>query len=178
MEVSHLRLKGLKLISPRVFQDDRGFFKESYHEPRYIDQGISVRFVQDNHSFSQKNVIRGMHFQSHPGQDKLVWVIQGKIFDVVVDLRKDSPTFGEWEGVYLDDKSQQQLFVPNGFAHGFCVVSEEGAHVSYKVSAPYDGANEKTFRYDDPTVRIQWPTPNPLISPRDRAAPTFNEVVK
>ncbi len=178
MEVTNLRLKGLKLISPRIFHDERGFFKESYHEPRYTDQGISVRFVQDNHSFSQKNVIRGMHFQATPGQDKLVWVTQGKIFDVAVDLRRDSPTFGQWEGVYLDDQSQQQLFIPNGFAHGFCVVSEEGAHVNYKVSTPYDGATEKTFRFDDSTVKIQWPTQTPIISLRDQEAPSFLEVVK
>jgi dTDP-4-dehydrorhamnose 3,5-epimerase len=176
MEAKNLRLKGLKLLSPRVFHDDRGFFKETFHESRYAELGLLNRFVQDNYSFSKKNVIRGMHFQSDPGQDKLVSVIQGKIFDVAVDLRKDSPTFGEWEGVYLDGESQEQLFIPRGFAHGFCVVSDEGAHVTYKVSALYDPATEKTFRYDD--LNIEWPVENPIISARDLEAPSFLEVVK
>ncbi len=178
MKVANLRLKGLKLISPQVFQDDRGFFKESYHESRYADFGITARFVQDNHSFSQKNVLRGMHFQSSPGQDKLVSVTQGKIFDVAVDLRKDSPTYGQWEGVYLDGESHQQLFIPGCFAHGFYVVSDEGAHVNYKVSSLYNSATEKTFRYDDPAIQIQWPAEAPIISMRDREAPTFFEAVK
>lgn len=177
MEVTEFRLKGLKLISPRIFHDDRGFFKETYQESRYAELGIA-RFMQDNHSFSQKNVLRGMHFQSSPGQDKLVWVTQGKIFDVAVDLRKDSPTFGHWEGVYLDGESHQQLFIPNGFAHGFYVVSNEGAHVNYKVSTPYNGATEKTFRYDDPSVKIQWPAENPIISSRDLGAPSFLEALQ
>ena len=177
MEVIDLRLKGLKLVCPRVFRDERGFFKETYHEPRYTALGMDERFVQDNHSFSQKNVLRGMHFQSFPGQSKLVSVTQGKIFDVAIDLRKDSPTFGQWEGVYLDGESHKQLFIPNGFAHGFCVVSDEGAHVNYKVSAPYDSMTEKTFIYNDPTIQIQWPLQEPLVSARDRAAPTFLEVI-
>lgn len=178
MKVTQLRLRGLLLVSPQLFRDDRGFFKEAYHESRYTDCGIGVRFVQDNHSFSQKNVLRGMHFQSSPGQDKLVSVIQGKIFDVAVDLRKDSPTFGQWEGVYLDGEAHEQLFIPAGFAHGFYVVSDEGAHVSYKVSTPYNGATEKTFRYNDPTVQITWPASCPLISPRDRDAPSFLEALQ
>lgn len=178
MKIISLRLSGLKLIQPAVFHDARGFFKESYHAPRYHDLGVISPFVQDNHSFSQRDVIRGMHFQSTPGQHKLVWVIQGKIFDVAVDLRKDSPTFGQWEGVYLDGETQQQLFIPAGFAHGFCVLSPEGAHVSYKVSTPYDAQTEKTFRYDDPTVRIEWPVKNPILSDRDKTAPTFQEVTQ
>lgn len=178
MKVIDLRLKGLKLIQPSLFQDERGFFKESYHASRYPQFGIISPFVQDNYSFSKKNVIRGMHFQSSPGQDKLVWVVQGKIFDVAVDLRKDSPTFGQWEGVYLDDQSQEQLFIPKGFAHGFCVLSNEGAHVNYKVSALYDSLTEKTFRYDDPVVGIEWPIKNPILSIRDRESPTFEQVLK
>lgn len=177
MEIENLRLPGLKLITPRVFKDDRGFFKETYQQDRYHQMGIGTCFVQDNHSFSAKNVIRGMHFQLSPAQDKLVWVTEGKIFDVVVDLRKDSPTFGEWEGVYLDGESHAELFVPSGFAHGFCVVSE-GAHVHYKVSSPYNATAEKSFRFDDPTVQIQWPSKAPILSERDRLAPTFREVVQ
>ncbi len=178
MEVINLRLKGLKLITPRIFRDNRGFFKEVYRESHYVDQGIHPQFVQDNHSYSQKNVIRGMHFQSFPGQSKLVWVVQGKIFDVAVDLRKESPTFGQWEGVYLDSESHHQLFIPAGFAHGFCVISEEGAHVHYKVSTFYESATEKTFRYNDPTVKIEWPVCSPIISDRDLQAPTFEEAIK
>ena len=178
MKVTNLRLQGLKLIQPALFQDERGFFKESYHASRYSQLGIISSFVQDNHSFSKKNVIRGMHFQSTPGQNKLVWVTQGKIFDVAVDLRKDSPTFGHWEGVYLDDQSQEQLFVPKGFAHGFCVLSDEGAHVNYKVSALYDSSTEKTFRYDDPAVGIEWPIKNPILSIRDRESPCLKEAIK
>jgi dTDP-4-dehydrorhamnose 3,5-epimerase len=178
MEMTPLRLQGLKLITPLVFFDKRGFFKETYNGPRYTDLGVSTTFVQDNHSFSQKNVLRGMHFQTTPGQDKLVWVTQGKIFDVAVDLRKDSPTFGQWEGVYLDGESHQQFFIPNGFAHGFYVMSEEGAHVNYKVSAPYNGATEKSFRYDDPTINIAWPAGTPIISTRDLEAPSFLEALK
>ncbi len=177
MEIVNLRLEGLKLITPRVFKDDRGFFKETYQEDRYGALGITTRFVQDNHSFSEKNVIRGMHFQLTPAQDKLVWVTGGKIFDVAVDLRKESPTFGHWEGVYLDGDSHTQLFIPTGFAHGFCVVSD-GAHVHYKVSSPYNATAEQSFRFDDPTVQIQWPTNAPILSQRDRSAPTFMEIVQ
>lgn len=177
MEIVNLRLEGLKLITPRVFKDDRGFFKETYQQDRFEQFGMGTRFVQDNHSFSAKHVIRGMHFQPSPAQDKLVWVTEGKIFDVVVDMRKDSPTFGLWEGVYLDGESHTQLYVPSGFAHGFCVVSDT-AHVHYKVSSPYNAAAEKSFRFDDPTVQIQWPTTTPILSPRDQSAPTFLEVMQ
>lgn len=178
MKVTHLRLEGLTLIRPSIFQDERGFFKESYHASRYEKYGIVSPFVQDNHSFSKKNVIRGMHFQSAPGQDKLIWVTQGKIFDVAVDLRKNSPTFGQWEGVYLDDEAQEQLFIPAGFAHGFCVISDLGAHVNYKVSTPYESSTEKTFRYNDPKIQIKWPIKDPILSLRDREAPSFEEALK
>lgn len=175
MEIIDLRLAGLKLIRPRVFHDDRGFFKESFSEAQYTLLGTC--FAQDNHSFSKKNVIRGMHFQSEPGQAKLVWVAVGKVFDVAVDLRKDSPTFGQWEGVYLDGETQEQLFIPVGFAHGFCVISEEGAHINYKVSTPYHEQTEKTFRYDDPKIQIEWPVKNPILSLRDKNAPLFGDVL-
>jgi dTDP-4-dehydrorhamnose 3,5-epimerase len=177
MEMMTLRLEGLKLIRPSIFRDARGFFKESYHASNYRALGIELEFVQDNHSFSESGVIRGMHFQSSPGQHKLVWVVQGKIFDVAVDLRRSSPTFGQWEGVYLDDETQEQLYIPAGFAHGFCVVSAHGAHVNYKVSTPYNAETEKTFRYDDSHVQIQWPVKNPILSSRDQHAPTFEEVI-
>ncbi len=175
MEVNHLRLEGLKLIKPKVFKDQRGFFLETFQQSIYEKVGIACPFVQDNHSFSQKGCIRGMHFQSFPGQAKLIRVAVGKIYDVVVDIRPHSSTYGQWEAIILDDESHHQLFIPIGFAHGFCVLSEE-AHVLYKVSTPYDPKFEKGFRWDDPTVKIKWPVENPIISDRDRQAPFLHEM--
>ncbi len=174
MEIIDLRLNGLKLVKPRVFKDSRGFFLESFKQPLYQKMGIPESFLQDNHSFSQKGCIRGMHFQSVPGQAKLVRVAVGKIYDVAVDIRSDSPTYGQWEGVILDDQEHHQLFIPVGFAHGFCVLSEE-AHVMYKVSTPYDPQHEKGFRWNDPQINIQWPTDEPIVSARDLEAPSFHE---
>lgn len=175
MEVIDLELEGLKLIKPKVFKDDRGFFMESYKEAAYQQKGIPEHFQQDNHSYSKKDCIRGMHFQSYPGQAKLVRVGKGKIFDVVVDMRKLSSTYKKWQGVILDDQDYSQLYVPVGFAHGFCVLSDE-AHVLYKVSTPYDAKYEKGFRWDDPEINIEWPTTNPLVSERDQKAPLFKEI--
>lgn len=176
MEVINLRLQGLVLIKPKVFKDSRGFFLESFQQSAYEKVGIHCPFVQDNHSFSQKGCIRGMHFQSFPGQAKLVRVAVGKIYDVAVDIRPSSPTFGQWEAVILDDQSHDQLFIPVGFAHGFCVLSEE-AHVLYKVSTPYDSKFEKGFRWDDPTIKIEWPVEHPILSERDQQAPFLHETV-
>lgn len=177
MEVIDLKLKGLKLIKPKVFQDERGFFLETYQEEAYQQLGIPCSFVQDNHSFSQYGCIRGMHFQSLPGQAKLVRVAEGEIFDVAVDIRPDSPTFGQWESVVLDGKSHHQLFIPVGFAHGFCVMSPK-VHVLYRVSHPYIPASEKGFRWDDPNVKIDWPIKNPILSERDQKAPFFEEILE
>ncbi len=175
LQVETLKL-GPVLISPQVFSDNRGFFKETYKKSLYNAHGITCDFVQDNHSFSLQNTLRGMHFQKKPGQAKLVFVVKGTIFDVMVDIRKNSPTFGKWEGVYLDGEKGQQLFIPIGFAHGFCVVSDE-AHVVYKVSHPYDASEECTFRFDDPFVGIQWPVSSPLLSSRDQNSPFLKEIV-
>jgi dTDP-4-dehydrorhamnose 3,5-epimerase len=175
MEIVNLKLDGLKLIKPKVFKDSRGFFFESFHQPLYAKMGISESFLQDNHSYSQKGCIRGMHFQSKPGQAKLVRAAIGKIFDVAVDIRPSSATYGQWEGVMLDDQLHHQLFIPVGFAHGFCVLSDE-AHVMYKVTAPYDAQHEKGFRWDDPYINIQWPTTHPLVSERDQNAPFLKEL--
>lgn len=177
MECTDLRLKGLKLVKPKVFKDSRGFFLESFQVKSYQDIGIECAFSQDNHSYSQKGCIRGMHFQSYPGQAKLIRVAIGEIFDVAVDMRPDSATFGQWEGVILNDQNHHQLFVPIGFAHGFCVLSEE-AHVMYKVSSPYCAEYEKGFRWDDPTIHIQWPILNPIVSERDQQAPSFQDIIK
>jgi len=168
MDIEKLSIEGLLLVRPTVYQDERGFFLESFKESLYADLG--VRFVQDNHSCSKEGVIRGMHYQSGEGQAKLVRVVEGKIFDVAFDMRRGSPTFGQWQGVYLDGQSCHQLFIPAGFAHGFCVVSEK-AHVLYKVSTVFDPQTECGFHYD--SVGIQWPVKEPIVSNRDRLAPGF-----
>ncbi len=172
MEVSDLRLGGLKLVRPTVFRDSRGFFLESYHSPRYRALGIDVEFVQDNHSRSVQGTLRGLHYQSHPGQAKLVRVGAGRVWDVVVDIRPESTTFGQWEGVYLDAEEHLQLFVPIGFAHGFCVVSDF-AEMLYKVTSPYDPTTECSIRYDDPELGVTWPVRDPVLSERDRQAESF-----
>jgi len=176
MEASALSLDGPLLIKPKVFQDNRGFFLETFQLLEYEKLNIDA-FVQDNHSFSKKGSLRGMHFQSFPGQAKLIRVAVGKIFDVVVDIRLESPTYGQWEGVVLDDQLHHQLFIPIGFAHGFCVLSAE-AHVLYKVSSSYNPTFEKGFRWDDPHVNIQWPIENPILSERDQQAPFLHEILE
>lgn len=172
MEVVDLPLAGLKLIRPRVFPDARGLFFESYHEPRYQAAGIGVRFVQDNHSRSVQGTLRGLHYQSSPGQAKLVRVASGRIYDVAVDIRPDSTTYGRWYGTYLDAVSHAQLFVPVGFAHGFLVVSES-ADVMYKVSSVYDAKTECGIRWDDPEIGVEWPIAAPLLSERDLGSESF-----
>jgi dTDP-4-dehydrorhamnose 3,5-epimerase len=175
MEVIDLSLKGVKLVKPSIFQDHRGYFTETYRENKYLEKNIGIKFVQDNHSLSFKNVIRGMHFQSYPGQDKLIFVISGKIFDVAVDIRLDSSTFGKWEGVELDSDKCFQLFIPKGFAHGFCVLSDQ-AHVVYKISSYFDPNKDFTFLYNDPSVNITWPVADPILSEKDRHAPLLKEL--
>jgi dTDP-4-dehydrorhamnose 3,5-epimerase len=176
MDVKDLSLQGLKKIRIKTFFDDRGFFRETFRNPLYAQAGIPTDFAQDNHSFSKQGTLRGMHFQRSPGQAKLVTVLEGEIFDVVVDIRPTSPTFGKWEGVTLRAEEGDQLYIPVGFAHGFCVLSET-AHVCYKVSTIYTAAEEFTFRYDDPEVGIVWPISAPLLSERDRLSPLMREVI-
>lgn len=175
-----LPLAGLIRVAPKVFRDERGFFLESYRADAYRAAGIDATFVQDNHSRSTRGVIRGMHFQTAPGQAKLVRVASGRIWDVAVDLRAGSPTQGQWHAVELDAESHHQLYVPVGFAHGFCVLSEV-ADVIYKVSSVYDAATERGFAWDDPEVGIAWPLAAlggpAVVSARDAAAPRYREVV-
>ncbi|MCW2953965.1 MAG: dTDP-4-dehydrorhamnose 3,5-epimerase [Conexibacter sp.] len=169
-------LDGPVLIEPAVYGDHRGFFAETYRADTWGEAGIDVAFVQDNHSRSVKGTLRGLHFQTSPGQAKLVRCARGSIFDVVVDLRRSSPTFGAWEGFELDDERMRQLFVPVGFAHGFCVTSDE-ADVVYKCSSYYDGATEAGIAYDDPAVGISWPTDvAPIVSERDATAPSLGQL--
>jgi dTDP-4-dehydrorhamnose 3,5-epimerase len=169
------KLDGPVLLAPSKFGDERGFFMETYRADSWAAEGVPTEFVQDNHSRSRQGTIRGIHFQTRPGQGKLVRVARGAVFDAVVDLRRGSATFGEWEGFELDDENAHQLFVPVGFGHGFCVTSEVADFV-YKVTSYYDPATEAGFRFDDPEVGIAWPDVELLYSERDRTAPKLSEI--
>jgi dTDP-4-dehydrorhamnose 3,5-epimerase len=170
------KLPGLVLLAPTVHGDARGFFMETYRADAWAAEGVPTEFVQDNHSRSRRGTLRGLHFQTHPGQGKLVRVARCRVLDVVVDLRRGSPTFGQWEGVELDDEHGLQLYIPVGFGHGFCVLSDTADFV-YKCTAYYDGATERGIRFDDPEVGIEWPRAVELLySERDRVAPTLAEV--
>jgi dTDP-4-dehydrorhamnose 3,5-epimerase len=169
-------LAGVLAIEPAVHGDHRGFFAETFRADAWAAAGIAETFVQDNHSRSKRGTLRGMHFQVSPGQAKLVRCARGAIFDVVVDLRRSSPTFGRWEGFVLDDSSMRQLYVPIGFAHGFCVTSEI-ADVVYKCSSYYDAATEAGIAWDDPAIGIAWPIGvEPIVSERDTNAPRLADV--
>jgi dTDP-4-dehydrorhamnose 3,5-epimerase len=169
------RLAGLVLLAPDVYGDERGFFVETYREELWSGFGIPPGFVQDNHSRSRKGTLRGIHFQTHPGQGKLVRCARGKVLDVVVDLRRGSPTFGEWEAVELDDERHLQLWIPVGFGHGFCVLSDV-ADFTYKCTNVYDPATEAGIRFDDPEIGIEWPDIELLYSERDATAPRLTDV--
>jgi dTDP-4-dehydrorhamnose 3,5-epimerase len=169
------KLDGLVVIEPDVFGDDRGFLVETYRGDLWHELGVEVDFVQHNHSRSMRGTLRGLHFQTEPGQAKLVRCSSGRIFDVAVDLRRDSPTFGQWEGHELDDQAHRQLLIPIGFGHGFCVLSHT-ADVDYQLSSYYDPATESGIAWDDPEVGVEWPIDEPLLSARDKAAPKLAEV--
>jgi dTDP-4-dehydrorhamnose 3,5-epimerase len=173
METLATRLEGTILVKPAVHGDERGFFMETFRKNAFAELGISEDFVQDNHSRSRVGVVRGMHFQ--PGQAKLVRCARGAILDVLVDIRPGSASFGRWEGFELSDTNGHQLYCPDGFAHGFCVLSDV-ADVVYKVSTYYDPATEAGFRYDDPAVGIEWPDVDLIPSQRDQSAPTLAEL--
>ncbi len=169
------RIDGLVLLEPEVHGDERGFLVETYSASAWREHGVDTEFVQDNHSRSARGIVRGLHFQISPGQAKLVRCGRGRIFDVAVDLRRDSSTFGQWEGHSLDDELHRQLFIPVGFAHGFSALSEV-ADVNYKVSSYYDPASERAIAWDDPDIGIDWPIAEPRVSERDRNAPKFAEI--
>jgi dTDP-4-dehydrorhamnose 3,5-epimerase len=169
------RLSGLKLIELKIYGDDRGFFTERYVLERFASYGLPERFIQDNHSRSKPGVIRGLHYQTDPAQGKLVGVIRGKIWDVAVDLRKDSPTFGQWEAFELSDENGLLLWIPSGFAHGFCVLGNEDADVMYKVDAAYSPKTEGGILYSDPDLKIEWPVKEPVVSPKDLGLPKFSD---
>ncbi len=170
-----LSIEGLVLIETVSFEDKRGYFMESYKETEFLDNGIKTKFKQDNISFSYKNVLRGLHFQIKPkAQAKLIRCVKGKIFDVAVDLRKNSKTFGKWVSVILSEENKNMFFIPEGFAHGFCVLSDY-AIVMYKVSEEYSKEHDKGIRWNDPDLDIEWPIKNPIISEKDKNLPFLRE---
>lgn len=171
MEVFELELQGLLKIVPTIYRDDRGWFFESYNHLPYAQFGVTT-FVQDNHSSSTRGTLRGLHYQRSPGQAKLMRVVSGRIFDVAVDIRPTSPTFGRWTSLELDAVDHAQFYIPVGFAHGFYVLSEV-AEVLYKVSTPYIAAEECTLAWDDPTLAVAWPDHSPVLSARDKAGESF-----
>ena len=171
-----LSIPDVILVQPKSFSDDRGFFLESFKESDFVSNGINIKFVQDNISYSVLGVIRGLHFQKNPmAQAKLVTAIKGEIFDVVVDIRKDSPTYGKWISEILSDKDHKLLYVPEGFAHGFCVLSKE-AYVYYKVSNEYSPEHERGIIWNDPKLNIDWPISKPIVSGDDVKLPLFENL--
>lgn len=175
MKVSETSLPGVLLIEPRVFRDGRGLFWETYHAERYANLGIPTGFVQDNSSRSVRGTLRGLHYQLRRPQGKLVWVTRGEVFDVVVDIRRGSPHFGRWVGVTLSGEAPRQLYIPPGFAHGFCVTSKF-ADFAYKCTDVYVPDDERGLLWNDPEIGIQWPIAEPLLSDKDRGFPTLKKV--
>lgn len=175
MRVIETALAGVLLVEPTIYRDSRGFFLETFHAPRYAAAGMTQPFVQDNHSRSVKNTLRGLHWQIDEPQDKLIRVIEGEIFDVAVDVRPESPTFGKWAGAILSAENFLQCYIPAGFAHGFCVLSDI-AQVEYKCTAVYNAAGERGLAWNDPDVAIAWPIDTPLLSARDQQHPTLREL--
>lgn len=175
MQIRRTDLDGVVIIEPRVFHDDRGFFLEQWHADRYRAHGLPGRFVQDNLSRSRRGVLRGLHFQNPDAQGKLVTVLAGAVFDVAVDLRVGSPTFGQWTSVELTAENRRQFYIPEGFAHGFLALADDTL-VQYKCTAPYAPASEQSLRWDDPDVAIAWPEIEPTLSPKDAAAPLLRDL--
>jgi dTDP-4-dehydrorhamnose 3,5-epimerase len=175
MKILPTELGGVLIVEPDVHRDGRGFFLESYHAEKYRAGGIAATFVQDNHSRSARGTLRGLHAQRRRPQAKLVRALEGEIWDVAVDVRRGSPTFGRWVGIHLSAENFRQCFVPAGFAHGFCVLSET-AQVEYKVTDFYDRADEYGICWNDPDLNIAWPLRDPILSAKDRALPRLSEI--
>jgi dTDP-4-dehydrorhamnose 3,5-epimerase len=175
MNVTPGKLKGLLVVEPKVFGDSRGFFMESWNLRKYQDAGISASFVQDNISVSRRGALRGLHFQNPNGQGKLVSVLQGEVLDVVVDLRRHSATFGQWEAVRLSSDNKWQFYIPPGFAHGFLVLSES-AMFYYKCTEFYSPKDELTLRWNDPALDIEWPLTDPIVSEKDARGLLLKEI--
>ena len=168
-------LEGVLLLEPRAFPDDRGYFLETWNAAAYAEAGLDVAFVQDNLSVSHRGVLRGLHYQNPTAQGKLVAVLAGAAYDVAVDLRVGSPTFGRWYGVELTEDNHRQLYIPEGFAHGFVALAD-GTRFAYKCTAPYERAAERSLRWDDPDLGIRWPVEAPRLSEKDAAAPRLADL--
>jgi dTDP-4-dehydrorhamnose 3,5-epimerase len=175
MNVLTCDIAGLLIIEPKVFGDARGFFLESYNERRYREAGIHAGFVQDNVSFSRRGILRGVHFQNPNPQGKLLQVLQGEVFDVAVDVRRSSPTFGKWHGLVLSSENKRQFYIPPGFAHGVLVTSDS-ALFQYKCTELYSPKDEMAVRWDDPAIGIQWPMNDPVLSERDSKALRLQDI--
>jgi dTDP-4-dehydrorhamnose 3,5-epimerase len=175
MNIIATSIEGILIIEPQTFEDQRGFFMETYNQSRYVKAGVNEIFVQDNLSYSLKGTVRGLHFQIENPQAKLVYVITGEIFDVAVDIRPGSATFGQWAGIHLSDKNRRQLYIPEGFAHGFCVLSDT-ARFSYKCSNFYAPEDEGGIIWSDPDIGIRWPVENPIISEKDKQYPKLSDL--
>lgn len=177
MEFIKTILPGVIIIEPKVFADDRGYFMETYRKTTFYNNGIEVEFIQDNFSFSKKGILRGIHLQSEPfAQDKLVRVAEGEVFDVAVDLRKESKTFGKWVGVSLSEQNKKMMFIPKGFGHGFCVMSDY-AKFEYKCSSVYSQQHEKSVIWNDPELAINWPIKTPILSEKDKRAKFLKDFI-
>jgi dTDP-4-dehydrorhamnose 3,5-epimerase len=174
LEIRATELPGVLLITPTVFRDDRGFFLESFNEATFAEAGLDAQFVQDNHSRSAKGVLRGLHYQLQHPQGKLVRVVRGKIFDVAVDIRRGSATFGKWVGVTLDDNELRALWIPAGFAHGFCALSD-GVDVIYKCTDFYTPRDERGVVWNDTLLGIRWPIENPIVNAKDQSYPPLRK---
>lgn len=174
MNVIETSLPEVLVIEPRVFADERGFFMETYHEARFRHFGIDAKFVQDNHSRSARSVLRGLHYQEPNSQGKLVRCVRGALFDVAVDIRVGSPHFGKWVGIEITEENKRMVWMPNGFAHGFCPVSDI-ADLVYKCTSAYDPASERSILWNDPDLAIAWPIAKPILSPKDAAAPRLKD---
>ncbi|MFH1749525.1 MAG: dTDP-4-dehydrorhamnose 3,5-epimerase [bacterium] len=176
MRFEPLSIDGLVVITPKVFEDDRGFFLESYNKKVFEENGIDVNFVQDNHSHSSKGILRGLHFQLEPfAQDKLVRVTRGKVWDVVVDIRKSSKTFGKWEAVELSEDNKKMFFIPKGFAHAFLTLSDN-VDLTYKVSNFYSAEYDQGLLWNDPDIGIKWPIRDPILSEKDKNQPKLKDL--
>ena len=175
LKITETELAGVLIVEPQVFSDERGFFLETFHRAEYGRAGLKREFVQDNHSRSGRGVLRGLHYQLQRPQGKLVYVVRGEIFDVAVDIRQGSAGFGQWVGVRLSDQNHKQLFVPEGFAHGFCVLSET-ADVTYKCTELYDGPNDRGILWCDESINIDWPVDEPVLSAKDSQLPCLRDV--
>ncbi len=175
INVTGTTLPGVVIIETQVFDDARGFFTESFNARDFADAGLPTHFVQDNHSRSTRGVLRGLHYQHPTWQGKLVRALVGEIFDVAVDIRRDSECFGQWFGITLSAQNKKQLYVPPGFAHGFCVLSEV-AEMAYKCTALYEPADDAAVLWNDPDIGIEWPVSDPILSAKDSAAPRLNDL--